>query len=118
MAQTTTTTAAPPPTDSRKKSVERRNEELEKELKNSMEREAGLKQELQRAWERLMVAEEAEEHLCSQLGDLEAEAADQAREYRAQIIILMEQLSVAQKLLGQDHASINTTTISLPTQLF
>ncbi|KAL7108124.1 hypothetical protein ACP275_06G095700 [Erythranthe tilingii] len=125
MAQTTTvhqisghSTAAPPSSDSRKISVERRNEELEKELKNSMEREAGLKQELQRTWERLIVAEEAEELLCSQLGDLEAEAVDHAREYRAQIMILMEQLSVAQKLLGDDHhASINTT-ISLPTQLF
>ncbi|KAL8050656.1 hypothetical protein ABFX02_06G095200 [Erythranthe guttata] len=117
MAAQTTTTAAPP-SDSRKISVERRNEELEKELKNSMEREAGLKQELQRTWERLMVAEEAEERLCSQLGDLEAEAVDHAREYRAHIMILMEQLSVAQKLLEHDnHASINTT-ISLPTQLF
>lgn len=85
--------------------VLRRNRELEEELKNSMEREERLKEELRRTWERVAVAEEAEERLCSQMGDLEAEAVGHAREYRDHIMVLMEQLSLAQKLL-QD-ASIN-----------
>ncbi|KAK4436160.1 protein RESPONSE TO LOW SULFUR 2 [Sesamum alatum] len=85
--------------------LEKRNEELEKELKRSLEREEKMKEELERLWKRLRVAEEAEELLCNQLGELEAEAVDHAREYRAHITVLMEQLSVAHKLL-QD-ASIN-----------
>ncbi|KAL8519663.1 hypothetical protein ACS0TY_010558 [Phlomoides rotata] len=86
--------------------LKRRNEELEKELKNSLEREERMNQELQRTFERLRVAEEAEERLCSQLGELEAEAVDHVREYMAQIVTLSEKLSLAQKLL-QD-ASINS----------
>ncbi|OIT35797.1 PREDICTED: protein RESPONSE TO LOW SULFUR 3-like [Nicotiana attenuata] len=84
--------------------LRRRNEELEKELKRSIEREEKMKQELQKTWERLRVAEEAEERLCSQLGELEAEAVDQARTYRTRVIHLMDQLSLAQKLL--ESASI------------
>ncbi|KAL0287878.1 UNVERIFIED_CONTAM: protein RESPONSE TO LOW SULFUR 3 [Sesamum radiatum] len=68
----------------------------EKELKRSLEREE-RKGKLERVWKRLMVAEEAEERLCNQLGELEAEAVDHAREYRAHITVLMEQLSVAHK---------------------
>ncbi|KAJ8748131.1 hypothetical protein K2173_012597 [Erythroxylum novogranatense] len=51
-----------------------RNEELERELKESKAREEEMTMELRRAWERLRVAEEAEERLCSQLGELEAES--------------------------------------------
>ncbi|KAK4351057.1 hypothetical protein RND71_030370 [Anisodus tanguticus] len=79
--------------------LRRRNEELEKELKKSIEREEKMKQELQKTWERLRVAEEAEERLCSQLGEFEAEAVDQARSYRTRVLHLMDQLSLAQKLL-------------------
>lgn len=79
--------------------LRRRNEELEKELKKSMEREENMKRELQRMYERLRVAEEAEERLCSQLGELEAEAVDQARSHRAHVLSLTNQLSVTQKLL-------------------
>ncbi|KAK4433216.1 protein RESPONSE TO LOW SULFUR 3 [Sesamum alatum] len=75
--------------------LRRRNEELERELKKSLEREVRMREELMRAWERLRVAEEAEERLCCQLGELEAEAVAHAREYRARIVELMEQLSVA-----------------------
>ncbi|GFQ02159.1 hypothetical protein PHJA_002359800 [Phtheirospermum japonicum] len=60
-----------------------------------------MKEELTRAWRRLTVAEEAEERLCCQLGELEAEAVDQAREYRARVMELMEQLSDAQKLIRE-----------------
>ncbi|KAF5960273.1 protein RESPONSE TO LOW SULFUR 3-like [Camellia sinensis] len=84
--------------------LRKRNEELERELKRSMEREEKMKQELQRTWERLRVAEEAEERLCSQLGELEAEAVDQARAYRSRIFSLMDQLSAAQKLLSSSDS--------------
>ncbi|KAL7230180.1 hypothetical protein ACSBR2_008658 [Camellia fascicularis] len=84
--------------------LRKRNEELERELKRSMEREEKMKQELQRTWERLRVAEEAEERLCSQLGELEAEAVDQARAYRSRILSLMDQLSAAQKLLSSSDS--------------
>nr|GEX01828.1 protein response to low sulfur 3-like [Tanacetum cinerariifolium] len=79
--------------------LKRRNEELERELKRSLEREEKMKNELQKTWQRLRVAEDAEESLCSQLGELEAEAVDQARAYREQLVYLMEQLSVAQKVI-------------------
>ncbi|KAB1205260.1 hypothetical protein CJ030_MR7G012104 [Morella rubra] len=85
----------------REKSVEedkvlrRRNEELEKELRESQVREEQMKKELQRALERLRVAEEAEERLCSQLGELEEEAVHEARDYNARILSLVNQLSLA-----------------------
>ncbi|KAM0043317.1 putative protein response to low sulfur [Helianthus debilis subsp. tardiflorus] len=79
--------------------LRRRNEELERELKRSLVREEKMKMELQRTWERLRVAEEAEERLCSQLGELEAEGVDQARAYRERLVMLMEQLSAAQKII-------------------
>ncbi|XP_073131602.1 protein RESPONSE TO LOW SULFUR 3-like [Henckelia pumila] len=79
--------------------LRRRNEELEMELKRSTEREERMREELVRAWKRVTVAEEAEELLCRQLGELEAEAVEQAREYRTQILELMRQLSYAKQLL-------------------
>ncbi|XP_060206388.1 protein RESPONSE TO LOW SULFUR 2-like [Lycium barbarum] len=86
--------------------LKRRNEELEKELKKSIEREEKMRQELNKIWERLRVAEEAEERLCSQLGEFEAEAVDQARAYRTRVLNLMEQLSWAQKLLESASISV------------
>ncbi|KAI3778224.1 hypothetical protein L2E82_07349 [Cichorium intybus] len=91
--------------------LRRRNEELERELKKSIEREEKMKMELQKAWERLRVAEDAEERLCSQLGELEAEAMDQARDYRERLITLMEQLSAAQKLI--QSASVQIPSMAL-----
>ncbi|XP_009774880.1 protein RESPONSE TO LOW SULFUR 3-like [Nicotiana sylvestris] len=85
--------------------LRRRNEELENELKKSIEREEKMKQELHKTWERLRVAEEAEERLCSQLGELEAEAVDQARTYRTRVVQLMDQLSLAQKLVESASAT-------------
>ncbi|KAF9603769.1 hypothetical protein IFM89_037855 [Coptis chinensis] len=80
-------------------SLRKRNEELEKELHNSLERERKMREELERTTHRLRVVEDAEENLCSQLGELEAEAVDQARLYHAEIKSLMQRLSQAQKLL-------------------
>lgn len=79
--------------------LRKRNEELERELKESLERQETLKAELRQTWRRLRVAEEAEERLCSQLGELEAEAVDEAKSYRGKIQLLREQLSIAHKLL-------------------
>ena len=79
--------------------LKKRNEELEKALEESKRREAKMISELQRTWERLRVAEEAEESLCSQLGELEAEAANQARAYHSRILSLMNELSQAHNLL-------------------
>ncbi|KAJ4726791.1 putative Response to low sulfur protein [Melia azedarach] len=79
--------------------LRKRNEELERELKKSKEREEQTRLELQRTWDRLRLAEEAEERLCSQLGELEAEAVNQARDYHAHIISLMDQLSQAHQFL-------------------
>ncbi|KAJ8559790.1 hypothetical protein K7X08_003848 [Anisodus acutangulus] len=86
--------------------LRKRNKELEKELKKSVEREEKMREELQKTWKRLKVAEEAEERLCSQLGELEAEAVGQARAYRARLINLMKQLSEAQKLLQSSSKNI------------
>lgn len=86
--------------------LRKRNEELEKQLKMSMEREENMRQQLWSLWERLRVAEEAEERLCSQLGELEAETLDQARSYRAHLTFLVDQLSAAHKLLHSASISI------------
>ncbi|KAL9164267.1 hypothetical protein ABFS82_06G094900 [Erythranthe guttata] len=89
--------------------LRRRNEELERELKKSLEREERMKEELMRAWGRLSVAEEAEERLCCQLGELEAEAVHESREYIARITELMEQLSGANKLLRESSFSSSSS---------
>ncbi|KAK7301027.1 hypothetical protein RJT34_11882 [Clitoria ternatea] len=80
--------------------MRKRNEELEEELRESREREEHVKRQLRVALDRLRVAEDAEERLCSQLGDLEAEALQQAREYHARVFSLMDQLSQAYALLN------------------
>ncbi|KAL8148499.1 protein RESPONSE TO LOW SULFUR 3-like [Apium graveolens] len=90
--------------------LKKRNEELERELKKSQEREEMMKQELRATFHRLRVAEEAEEHLCSQLGELEAEAVEQARNYRIRMTALMDQLSLAQNLL--QSASLSLPSLS------
>ncbi|KAF6156782.1 hypothetical protein GIB67_033251 [Kingdonia uniflora] len=79
--------------------LRRRNEELEREIKKSLERESQMREALERSNQKLRLVEEAEEMLCSQLGELEAEAADQARLYYFQIKELKEQLSLAHKKL-------------------
>ena len=86
--------------------LKRRNEELERELRASREREEQMRSELARARERLRVAEEAEERLCSQLGELEAEAVHHARDYHARIVSLMDQLSRAHHLLQSSSVSL------------
>ncbi|XP_014504197.1 protein RESPONSE TO LOW SULFUR 3-like [Vigna radiata var. radiata] len=89
-------------TTSLERELKKRNEELEEELKRSKEREDQVRSQLHAALDRLSVAEDAEERLCAQLGDLEAEALLQARDYHARIVSLVDQLS-------QAHSLLNTT---------
>ncbi|XWS48679.1 hypothetical protein CRYUN_Cryun13aG0097000 [Craigia yunnanensis] len=84
--------------------LRKKNQELEKELKDSREREEQMRKELQKIWERLRVAEEAEERLCSQLGELEAESFNQAGDYNAHILSLKDKLSKANVLVN-NHRS-------------
>ena len=88
--------------------LKKRNEELEEELRQSKEREHRMRLMLREAHDRLRVAEDAEELLCSQLGELEADALNQARDYHARIVSLVDQLSRAHALLNNNNA------ISLP----
>ncbi|KAK1303653.1 hypothetical protein QJS10_CPB11g01887 [Acorus calamus] len=74
----------------------RRNEELERELRESKRREEKAAEELRRVRERLRQAEEAEERLCFELGELEAESLCQARDYHRRIADLAEQLARVQ----------------------
>ncbi|KAK8530718.1 hypothetical protein V6N13_030660 [Hibiscus sabdariffa] len=98
------------------KELRKRNEELEKELRESREREEQMRKELRKVWERLRVAEEAEERLCSQLGELEAESVNQARAYNAHIVSLMAQLSkatITNTVLVNNHRSPAPAPISI-----
>uniref|UniRef100_A0A5B7BLU1 Uncharacterized protein n=1 Tax=Davidia involucrata TaxID=16924 RepID=A0A5B7BLU1_DAVIN len=104
-AQTKPHQPPPPQAAAEEEVFRKRNEELERELKKSQEREEKMRVELQRTWERLRVAEEAEERLCFQLGELEAEAVDQARAYRTRVLSLLDQLSASQKLLQSASVS-------------
>ncbi|KAL0927643.1 hypothetical protein M5K25_001838 [Dendrobium thyrsiflorum] len=75
--------------------LQRRNLELEREVRERREREEELRRELERTKGRLMAVEEAEERLCAQLGELEAEAIEQAREYNHRIRTLSDRLAKA-----------------------
>ncbi|CAL0317812.1 unnamed protein product [Lupinus luteus] len=86
--------------DTASSELKKRNEELEEQLRRSKEREEHMQRQLHAVREQLRVAEEAEERLCTQLGELEAEAVQQAREYHDRIVFLMDQLSRTTSLLN------------------
>lgn len=65
--------------------LRRRNIELEREVEE-------MKTEMIRLWQRTVVAEEAEERLCSQLAEMEVESLDQARDYHDRMVFLMDQI--------------------------
>ena len=75
--------------------LKRRNQELETELKKGIEREMKMREELERTKERLRLVEDAEEMLCLQLGELEAEAVMHARQYQLRVAELSDQLARA-----------------------
>ncbi|KAK9122439.1 hypothetical protein Syun_020056 [Stephania yunnanensis] len=107
----TSSSSSPGDDEVEEESLKRKNMELERELKKSMEREQKMRDELKRTAKRLLLLQEAEEMLCSQMGELEAEALQQVRYYRAKITSLTDQLSHAHNLL---HSN-NTTTTSITT---
>ncbi|KAJ4952251.1 hypothetical protein NE237_029083 [Protea cynaroides] len=86
--------------------LKERNQQLQRELKKSLEREEKMRKELQSTSQRLRAVEEAEERLCFQLGELEVEALEQARAYHAEIRSLMDQLSKAHKLLQASNHTL------------
>ncbi|KAK1274570.1 hypothetical protein QJS04_geneDACA013211 [Acorus gramineus] len=77
----------------------RRNKELERELRESQRREERVAEELRMVREKLRAAEEGEERLCFELGELEAESLCQARDYHRRIADLAEQLARVQVVL-------------------
>ncbi|KAF8672156.1 hypothetical protein HU200_049723 [Digitaria exilis] len=83
----------------------RRNAELEKAVAEAAAREERLRRELEAALARLAVAEEAEERLCVQLGELEAEAVTQAMEYQEHVRALSERLSFADGVLRRSSGA-------------
>ncbi|XP_020081170.1 protein RESPONSE TO LOW SULFUR 2-like [Ananas comosus] len=78
--------------------LRRRNEELEREVGEA-------RAEVERARARARVAEEAEERLCAELGEIEAEGAAAAREYRAHLRALADELALARALLSSSSSA-------------
>uniref|UniRef100_A0A1J3GSL0 Protein RESPONSE TO LOW SULFUR 2 n=1 Tax=Noccaea caerulescens TaxID=107243 RepID=A0A1J3GSL0_NOCCA len=78
--------------------LRRKNGEMEKAVEE-------MRKEMLQLWRRTQVAEEAEERLCSQLAELEAESLDQARDYHSRIIFLMNELSRLSSSSSSDLAS-------------
>uniref|UniRef100_A0A0E0M9K5 Uncharacterized protein n=1 Tax=Oryza punctata TaxID=4537 RepID=A0A0E0M9K5_ORYPU len=66
---------------------------------DAKEAEEVMRRELEAALARLAVAEEAEERLCVQLGELEAEAMTQAVEYQQQVRELSDRLAFVDGVL-------------------
>ncbi|WOK98074.1 hypothetical protein Cni_G06784 [Canna indica] len=86
--------------------------ELEREVAQRREREEGMRVELERTRARLRVAEEAEEQLCAQLGELEAEAVAHARACQLRIKELSEQLVLARRgVLSHGAASSSSSSL-------
>ncbi|KAF6983754.1 hypothetical protein CFC21_001876 [Triticum aestivum] len=73
--------------------------ELARAVAEAEAREERLQRELEAALARVAVAEEAEERLCVQLGELEAEAMTQAMEYQQHVRALSERLALMDGLL-------------------
>jgi len=85
--------------------MRRRNAELERAAAEAAAREERLRRELEAALARLAVAEEAEERLCVQLGELEAEAVTQAIEDQERVRALSERLAFADAVVRRPSGS-------------
>ncbi|KAI3944550.1 hypothetical protein MKW92_042910 [Papaver armeniacum] len=79
--------------------LRQRNEELEIQIKKSLERQEKTRRQVEKTTQRINVVEESEKKLNSQVGEIEAKAVDHVRLYQAQIRSLNEQLDQAQALL-------------------
>ncbi|GLJ07139.1 hypothetical protein SUGI_0059560 [Cryptomeria japonica] len=77
-----------------------KNVQLKQVAEESQKHQAHLQAELEKMRMRLLKTEEAEESLCSQLGELEADSVLQARNYNHQITSLKHQLAQMQALLA------------------
>ncbi|RWW14123.1 hypothetical protein GW17_00022128 [Ensete ventricosum] len=89
--------------------LRRRNTELEREVRERRAREEEVRAELERTRARLRVAEEAEESLCAQLGELEAEAVAHARACHLRIKELSDQLELARRaVLSRSSLSLSS----------
>ncbi|GLJ07151.1 hypothetical protein SUGI_0059720 [Cryptomeria japonica] len=77
------------------------NMKLQRQVEESQRYEAKLMADLEKVRMKLFKSEEAEERLCSQLGDLEAESVLQAQDYNHHINSLKQQLAQMQHLLAQ-----------------
>ncbi|KAL3846034.1 hypothetical protein ACJIZ3_003437 [Penstemon smallii] len=97
--------------------LQKRNEDLEKELKSSLEKEERTKEKLVKTWKRLRVAEEGKERLICQINEFEAEAVDRVREYKSHVALLTEQISLAQKLHQETLPTINSHVALLTEQI-
>ncbi|XP_051192819.1 protein RESPONSE TO LOW SULFUR 2-like [Lolium perenne] len=78
--------------------------ELARAMAEAEAREERLRQQLEAALARVAVAEEAEERLCVQLGELEAEAMEQALEYQQHVRSLSERLAFMDGVLRSSGA--------------
>lgn len=90
--------------------LRRRNEELEREVRERRTREEEMRRELERTKARLWAMEEAEERLCVQLGEIEAEAVAEARDYHRRIKALYEELEEARRILGSSSSLSPSTS--------
>jgi len=75
------------------------NKRLVQQLEESRRQQAEMWAELEETRVRLLTVREAEERLCSQLGEFEAESVEQARAYNQEIISLTQRLKQAERLL-------------------
>ncbi|CAM6100789.1 unnamed protein product [Calypogeia fissa] len=100
------------------KAEQDRNEELGRLLRESKEREVATALELKDAKEQIGQLIDAEERLCVQLGDLEAEAVEEDRRYRSQIAALTARIEAQDKFIaevlkpfkaGQSPSYLNTS---------
>jgi hypothetical protein len=100
------------------KAEQDRNEELGRLLRESKEREVAAALELKDAKEQIGQLIDAEERLCVQLGDLEAEAVEEDRRYRTQIAILTARIEAQDQFIaevlkpfkaGQSPSYLNTS---------
>ncbi|CAL9064073.1 protein RESPONSE TO LOW SULFUR 4-like [Musa acuminata AAA Group] len=89
--------------------LKRRNSKLEQEVRERRAREEEARAELEQTRARLRVAEEAEESLCAQLGELEAEAVAHARACYLRIKELSDQLELARRaILTRSSSSLSS----------
>ncbi|KAJ3692631.1 hypothetical protein LUZ60_011726 [Juncus effusus] len=90
--------------------LKRKNGELEREVRERREREGGLMADLKRMRERARLAEEAEERLCVQLGELEAEAVEQVLAYRKHIKVLADQLELVKRVMLRSDSNVSSVS--------